>query len=148
LATLTANNVVLGNGTSNVQFVAPSTTGNLLTSNGTTWTSTAPAAGGTVTSVATGNGLTGGTITTSGTISLDYYTGSDANNTSYPVGSYVVAIGNEVAIARNTSSSLRHSGTTNFSPTSGTLITGTWRARGALVFLSCQNQGNLWQRTA
>ena len=44
--TLTANNVVLGNGTSAVQFVAPSTAGNLLTSNGTTWQSTAPAASG------------------------------------------------------------------------------------------------------
>jgi len=40
-ATLTANNVILGNGTSAVSFVAPSTTGNLLTSNGTTWTSAA-----------------------------------------------------------------------------------------------------------
>jgi hypothetical protein len=38
-ASLTANNVVLGNGTSAVQFVAPGTTGNVLTSNGTTWTS-------------------------------------------------------------------------------------------------------------
>jgi len=38
-ATLTANNVILGNGTSAVQFVAPSTSGNVLTSNGTTWTS-------------------------------------------------------------------------------------------------------------
>ena len=37
--TLTANNVILGNGTSAVQFVAPGTTGNVLTSNGTTWTS-------------------------------------------------------------------------------------------------------------
>jgi len=42
--TLTANNVVLGNGTSAVSFVAPSTSGNILTSNGTTWSSTAPAA--------------------------------------------------------------------------------------------------------
>jgi hypothetical protein len=42
-ATLTANNVILGNGTSAVQFVAPSTSGNVLTSNGTTWSSTAPA---------------------------------------------------------------------------------------------------------
>lgn len=41
LATLTANNVILGNGTSNVQFVAPGTSGNVLTSNGTTWTSAA-----------------------------------------------------------------------------------------------------------
>jgi len=41
LATLTANNVILGNGTSTPSFVAPSTTGNVLTSNGTTWTSAA-----------------------------------------------------------------------------------------------------------
>jgi hypothetical protein len=42
---LTANNVILGNGTSAVAFVAPSTSGNVLTSNGTTWTSAAsPAA--------------------------------------------------------------------------------------------------------
>jgi hypothetical protein len=39
--TLTANNVILGNGTSAVGFVAPSTAGNVLTSNGTTWTSAA-----------------------------------------------------------------------------------------------------------
>jgi len=38
-ATLTANNVLLGNGTSPLQVVAPGTTGNVLTSNGTTWTS-------------------------------------------------------------------------------------------------------------
>jgi len=43
--TLTANNVILGNGTSAVQFVAPGTSGNVLTSNGTTWTSTAPSFG-------------------------------------------------------------------------------------------------------
>lgn len=44
LGTLTANNVILGNGTSTPSFVAPGTSGNLLTSNGTTWASTAPAA--------------------------------------------------------------------------------------------------------
>ena len=44
--TLTANNVILGNGTSAPLFVAPSTTGNVLTSNGTTWQSTAPPASG------------------------------------------------------------------------------------------------------
>lgn len=40
-ASLTANNVILGNGTSAVQVVAPSTNGNVLTSNGTTWASAA-----------------------------------------------------------------------------------------------------------
>lgn len=42
--TLTANNVLLGNGTSALQEVAPSTSGNVLTSNGTTWTSATPTA--------------------------------------------------------------------------------------------------------
>lgn len=46
LTTLTANNVIIGNGTSAPTFVAPSTSGNVLTSNGTTWASTVPAAGG------------------------------------------------------------------------------------------------------
>jgi hypothetical protein len=44
--TLTANNVLLGNGTSAIQVVAPSTAGNVLVSNGTTWVSQAPAASG------------------------------------------------------------------------------------------------------
>jgi hypothetical protein len=52
---LTSNNVVLGNGTSAVQFVAPGTSGNLLTSNGTTWTSAAPAPGGIEYEVKTAN---------------------------------------------------------------------------------------------
>lgn len=53
-ASLTANNVILGNGTSAVQFVAPGTSGNVLTSNGTTWSSSAITQGnltGDVTSV-------------------------------------------------------------------------------------------------
>jgi hypothetical protein len=53
-ATLTANNVLLGNGTSAPQVVAPSTSGNVLTSNGTTWTSAAPAIGGIQTFTSTG----------------------------------------------------------------------------------------------
>ena len=43
LTTLTANNVILGNGTSAPTFVAPGASGSVLTSNGTTWQST-PAA--------------------------------------------------------------------------------------------------------
>ena len=44
--TLTINNVLLGNGASTVQEVAPGTSGNVLISNGTTWTSQAPAPSG------------------------------------------------------------------------------------------------------
>lgn len=57
-ATLTANNVLLGNGTSALQVVAPGTSGNVLTSNGTTWASSAPA-------VSSVNSQTGAVVTTS-----------------------------------------------------------------------------------
>ena len=43
---LTSNYVLLGNGTAALQMVAPSTSGNLLTSNGSTWTSAAAPASG------------------------------------------------------------------------------------------------------
>lgn len=68
-ATLTANNVLLGNGTSAVQVVAPGTSGNVLSSNGTTWVSTAPAASGaTITpTTTTGTYYIVGTTSTSGT---------------------------------------------------------------------------------
>ena len=62
LATLTANNVVLGNGASAPTFVAPGASGNLLTSDGTTWTSAVP-----VQEVATQTNNAGELLTTNGT---------------------------------------------------------------------------------
>jgi hypothetical protein len=46
-SSITANSVILGNGSSALSgnLVAPGTTGNVLTSNGTTWTSAAPVLG-------------------------------------------------------------------------------------------------------
>lgn len=41
-ATLTANNLLIGNGTGAMSFLAPGTSGNYVKSNGTTWTSAAP----------------------------------------------------------------------------------------------------------
>jgi len=53
--TLAANNVLIGNGTSAPLEVAPGASGNTLTSNGTTWTSTAPSiAVGSITGLGTG----------------------------------------------------------------------------------------------
>ncbi len=69
---------------SKIQGIAVSgtnpTNGQVLQYNGTSWTPTTPSSGGSVTSVATGTGLTGGPITTSGTISLA--------NTAVTAGSY------------------------------------------------------------
>jgi hypothetical protein len=70
-SSLTANNVVLGNGTSAVNFVAPSTSGNVLVSNGTTWTSATLATSG----IKLGLGITGEV--------WNDLTGSKAFNTSY-----------------------------------------------------------------
>jgi hypothetical protein len=73
-ASFTANDVLLGNGTSAFQVVAPGSSGHVLTSNGTTWQSSAPATSGTVTSVGfSGAGgifsVSGSPVTSSGTIS-------------------------------------------------------------------------------
>ena len=54
--TLAANNVLLGNGTGALQVVAPSSSGNVLTSNGTTWSSTSPTSPGAAGQVFTGSG--------------------------------------------------------------------------------------------
>jgi hypothetical protein len=157
LATLTANNVVLGNGTSAVQFVAPSTTGNLLTSNGTTWTSAAPPAGG-VTSL---NGQTGAIVlTNAGDIgSIGVFQNS---------GNSDVAYGATIA-----GSTLRHSDTTNSNggaPSNsgspfytlyftlnnasygggGTALSGTWRklSSGSIIAtqVSCGDTTRYWMR--
>lgn len=67
-ATLTANNVILGNGTSAVQFVAPGTSANVLTSNGTTWASSAIP---TLNQNTTGSAATLTTPRTIGNVSFD-----------------------------------------------------------------------------
>ena len=134
-ATLAANNVLLGNGTSALQVVAPGTSGNVLTSNGTTWTSAASGSG-TVTSVATGTGLTGGTITTSGTISLVITFGA--------VGTYAflansaglltsISAGSTYAGSALYASGLSFVGCTTWSVyLSGGAQSGTWRAMGTI----------------
>ena len=65
---LTANNVLLGNGTSAVQVVAPGTSGNVLTSNGSTWVSSAPAGWTQIATVST----TSGYFATFGSIPATY----------------------------------------------------------------------------
>lgn len=44
VSTLTANSVLIGNGTSAITSIAPGTSGNVLKSNGSAWTSSAPTA--------------------------------------------------------------------------------------------------------
>lgn len=76
-SSLTQNNVILGNGTSAVQFVAPGASGNVLLSNGTTWQS-----GPNV------SGATGG-----GTDSVFYL------NDQYVTTSYTIPVGKNAVTA-------------------------------------------------
>lgn len=71
---LTANNVLLGNGTSAVQAVAPGTSGNVLKSNGTTWTSAAGPKGLGI------GGETWNDVTSSRALGTTY-----TNSNSYPI---------------------------------------------------------------
>lgn len=105
---LTANNVLLGNGTSAVQVVAPGTNGNVLMSNGTTWTSAAVSSGAlTLISTTSANGtniinitsgfnstyddylLIGENITFPGTgyVGMRLYTNGTARSSSYSLQS-------------------------------------------------------------
>jgi hypothetical protein len=97
LATLTANNVMLGNGTSAPSFVAPGTNGNVLTSNGTTWTSAAAASGSplvflgttSITSAVANVSFTGLSSSTYIAFMLQYQgmePGSDVNNLRLQIG--------------------------------------------------------------
>lgn len=88
LTTLTANNVILGNGTSNPTFVAPSTSGNLLTSNGTTWQSVAPAASGSMVYISQ--------VVASNSATVDFTSGI---NSTYD--QYVITVSNVIGTTSN-----------------------------------------------
>lgn len=84
---LTANNVILGNGTGTVLFVAPGASGNVLVSNGTTWTSNAAASSGFPIIVGNTSVAAGSTTSSVGNLTL-------ANTTVTLYTESVVAIGN------------------------------------------------------
>jgi hypothetical protein len=87
LANLTANSVIVGNGTSAVTGVAPGTSGNILTSNGTAWTSAA--------STAIGVGQTWQNVTASRSVGTTY-----TNSTGRPIQVNII-LGNFIDVAIN-----------------------------------------------
>lgn len=145
--TLAANNVLLGNGTSALQAVAPSTSGNVLTSNGSTWTSAAPPA-----------------VAPTTTQVLNATAGASVG----AVGSYAwlgVLVGSASSVAAGATlagSSLRYAGMTaqawsgnpypvNIGVAGTTAPAGTWRCMGYAFsgFISCFGEirgATLWLR--
>jgi len=115
---LTVNNVILGNGTSPVQVVAPGTSGNVLTSNGTTWASTAPAAQaypGAGIAVSTGSAWTTSKTSPSGTIvgTTDSQTLTNKTFTGYTDTVYALS-GTAIDPANGTIQTKTLSGSTTF----------------------------------
>jgi hypothetical protein len=87
LVTITANGVMVGNGTGSITTVSPGTNGNVLTSNGTVWVSQAPAAAtGNVTLGNTTISL-GGTASNVGNLTLINTTVTDYTETPYTANS-------------------------------------------------------------
>jgi len=105
VSTIAANAVVLGNGTSAVQTVAPGTSGNVLTSDGTTWLSTAVAETG------IGNGQTWQAVTrafntnyTNSTGKPIMLAGKFTRNGVSSAGADLIIDGVQVPLAYNTNS--------------------------------------------
>jgi hypothetical protein len=122
--TLTANNVILGNGTSAVAFVAPGTNGNVLTSNGTTWTSASV------------------TLTTAQVLS------ATAGAAVGDVGSYALLF-DSATLARSPGATLAGS-TLRYTSCDGapttTAPSGTWRIMGATTVVNNRSSTSVWLR--
>ena len=123
-STLTANNVILGNGTSAVAFVAPGTNGNVLTSNGTTWTSASA------------------TLTTAQVLS------ATAGAAVGDVGSYALLF-DSATLARSPGATLAGS-TLRYTSCDGapttTAPSGTWRIMGATTVVNNRSSTSVWLR--
>jgi hypothetical protein len=120
-STLTANAVLVGNGTSGINSVSPSTSGNVLTSDGTSWTSAASAPqyvkawvnfDGTLTSPITprgSNNVTSVTKNSTGDFTINFTTAmSNANYaTIATIGPTAGTVADTVVIVSYTTSAVR-----------------------------------------
>lgn len=141
--TLTANSVITGNGTGAVTFVAPGTSGNVLTSNGTAWLSQ-PSAGG----MGGNYTVTGNVVASSGNVTINSGTNFDivldpggtgvtsivgAGNTTgnFTVGDSLV-VTNNATFGNLTTTNLTISGA--ITGTIGVTNGGTGRATGTTAY--------------
>ena len=117
---------------------ADGTSGQFLRTNGAgtlSWATPSAA----VTSVVAGNGVTVSASTGDVTVSQDIYTGTAGNNTSYPIGTYLlVNLSSGASYTLTTSRTLYATNTASAavidsSGTGRTALTGTWRSRGVIT---------------
>lgn len=124
---LTANGALVSNGSGNAAAtVAPGTSGNVLTSNGTSWGSAAPS--GSQWTAGSVSGLAGG-LTISGTTLT-------APSSIFAIGTYLYA---QYHVSATPTAGTTYAGSTLYNAASGTSFSasGTWRCMGAHNSFSC-----------
>jgi hypothetical protein len=126
LSTLTANAIVIGNGASSPTFLSPSTSGNVVRSNGTTWAST------TLSAVDLSNGVTGSglvVLQTSPTLITPALgtptSGTLSSCTGLPISSGVSGLASGIATFLATPSSANFSAAVTDETGSGSLVFAT-----------------------
>ena len=118
--TLPSAAALIGNGTSPITGVAPGTLGNVLTSTGSSWASSAPASGG-VSSLTAGLGIVLSGTTGAVTASLA--------SSAFAIGTYLIALYHAAATPTTGST---YAGSTLYNAATGSSYstTGTWRCMG------------------
>jgi len=141
-----------------VNYATTSGNGGVTSVNGSTGAVTVTQNPGTVTSVATGNGLSGGTITSSGTLTI-------AAPTEGSIGSYVLAIttttgtinpGSTVSATTLRVTGLQNGGSGLRVQSGNTLgtatLSGTWKSLSYSIYYNCCGNtlynGGLWVRVS
>ena len=136
--TLAANNVLLGNGTGALQVVAPGTVGNVLTSNGTTWTSTAGGFGAAYTRTsftATGGQTTFSAAYTVGFVEV-FLNGVLLNDTDYVATNGTTVVLAVAAVLNDIVETIAYSTLAVSNPTATNLLGG---AAGNIVYQTGAN---------
>lgn len=125
---LTANNVLLGNGASAVQFVSPGSSGNMLVSNGTTWAS----------SGISGSSLVTSTGATSPEVQSVYFGSSADCSTACTTGTCTICnqVGNKI-----TSVTFSSTGNYNLNGLDGTKFNCTSSGYGSGIATGLHHRG-------
>jgi len=151
LATLTAGYLLSGNGTSSVNLIAPGSSGNVLTSNGSTWSSSAPSSSAptVVSTFASPSSVTavgGVTFTSTNALTVNYIAGSG--------GAVTVTASPQIAAGTVNGQMLTLVGTSatntvKIQDGTGLALNGPWvGALSSVINLEWDNGASVWRETS
>lgn len=149
--TITSNSVILGNGVSalNGNLVAPGTSGNVLTSNGTTWQSTAPTSSAPTTAQVL-NAYAGASVGAVGTYGWFWSTSTGIPSQGSTIAGSNLRYAGFTQNVGGTTSYMNTNGIANLLVGNGSTPSGTWMLMGSTASWSNSSWYNmgLYLRTA